>query len=52
MDRGRLDIKNHCAADEVVKSYVAEFPVGSQVSVFYDPSSPAESLLHPGPGRE
>jgi hypothetical protein len=48
----RLDIKNHCAAEEVVRNYVAEFPAGSQVLVFYDPSSPAESLLHPGPGRE
>jgi hypothetical protein len=48
----RLDIKNHCAADEVVQSYVAKFPVRSQVLVFYNPSSPAESLLHPGPGRE
>ena len=48
----RLDIKNHCAADEVVKSYIAEFPVSSHVVVFYDPSSPAESLLHPGPSRE
>jgi hypothetical protein len=47
-----LDIKNHCAADEVVKNYVAGFPVRSQVLVFYDPSSPAKSLLHPGPGRE
>jgi hypothetical protein len=48
----RLDIKNHCAADEMVKNYIAKFPVRSQVSVFYDPSSPAESLLHTGPGRE
>jgi hypothetical protein len=48
----RLDIKNHCAADEVVKNYIAEFPVSSHVVVFYDPSSPGESLLHPGPGRE
>ena len=48
----RLDIKNHCAAEEVVRNYVAEFPVGTQVLVFYDPSSPAESLLHPGPGKE
>jgi hypothetical protein len=48
----RLDIKNHCAAEEVVQNYIAEFPVGSQVLVFYNPSSPTESLLHPGPGRE
>lgn len=48
----RIDIKNHCAADGVVKNYIAEFPVRSQVLVFYDPSSPGESLLHPGPGRE
>ena len=48
----RLDIKNHCAAEEVVRNYVAGFPAGSQVLVFYNPSSPAESLLHPGPGRE
>ncbi len=48
----RLDIKTHCAADDVVQNYIAKFPVRSQVLVFYNPSSPAESLLHPGPGRE
>jgi hypothetical protein len=48
----RIDIKNHCAADEVVQNYVAEFPVHSKVLVFYNPTSPGESLLHPGPGSE
>jgi Protein of unknown function (DUF3592) len=48
----RIDIKNHCAADEVVQRYVAEFPVHSKILVFYNPSSPSESLLHPGPSRE
>ncbi len=48
----RLDRKSHCASADVVRSYVAKFPVRSQVLVFYNSSSPAESLLHPGPGRE
>jgi Protein of unknown function (DUF3592) len=48
----RIDIKNHCAADKVVQEYVAEFSVHSKVLVFYKPTSPGESLLHPGPGRE
>ncbi len=47
-----IDIKNHCAADEVVQNYVARFPPHSKVLVFYNPTSPGESLLHPGPGRE
>ncbi len=48
----RIDIKNNCAVDEAVKNYVAKFPVHSNILVFYDPISPGESLLHPGPGRE
>ena len=48
----RIDIKNNCAVDEAVKNYVARFPVHSKILVFYDPTSPGESLLHPGPGRE
>lgn len=48
----RIDIKNNCAVDEAVKNYVAKFPVHSEILVFYDPASPGESLLHPGPGRE
>jgi hypothetical protein len=48
----RIDIKNHCAAAAAVQNYVAEFPVHSNVLVLYNPGSPGESLLHPGPGRE
>jgi hypothetical protein len=48
----RIDIKNHCAADAVVQNYVAQFPVHSKILVFYNPTSPGESLLHPGPGGE
>jgi hypothetical protein len=48
----RIDIKNHCAADEVVQKYVAEFSVHSKVLVFYKPTSPGDSLLHPEPSRE
>ena len=48
----KIDIKNHCVADEVMQKYVAEFPVGSKILVYYNPASPGESLLHPGPGGE
>jgi uncharacterized protein DUF3592 len=48
----RIDIKNNCAFDQAVKNYVAKFPVHSKILVFYEPTSPGESLLHPGPGRE
>lgn len=48
----RIDIKNGCAADAVIKKYIANFPVYSNVLVYYNPASPGESLLHPGPGRE
>jgi hypothetical protein len=48
----RIDIKNNCAVDEAVRNYVAKFPVHSTILVFYDPTSPGASLLHPGPGRE
>jgi|SRR5580658_1198388 hypothetical protein len=48
----RIDIKNNCVVDEVERNYVAKFPVHSKILVFYDPASPGESLLHPGPGTE
>jgi hypothetical protein len=48
----RIDIRNGCAADAVIRNYIANFPVHSNVSVYYNPASPGESLLHPGPGRE
>jgi hypothetical protein len=48
----RIDIKNGCAADAVIKNYIANFPVHSNVLVYYNPGSPGESLLHPGPSRE
>ena len=48
----RIDIRNGCAADAVIRNYIANLPVHSNVSVYYNPASPGESLLHPGPGRE
>lgn len=48
----RIDIKNNCVVDEVARNYVAKFPVHSKILVFYDPTSPGDSLLHSGPGRE
>lgn len=46
----RISYKSYGGSQEHAKKVVAAYPVGSSVTVHYNPGNPAESVLEPGVG--